>query len=73
MLSGVAPKDRTRHTQGKVAGASTRGTCQLRGDTLKMSEVLSASEITEDRGPKWILGDQTELRDNLAVYQGKHI
>ena len=36
--------------------------CQLRGDTLKMSETLSASEVIEDRGPKWILGgsDRTQ-------------
>ena len=35
---------------------------------LKTFEALSASEIKEDRGP--IPGDQTELRDNLAVYRG---
>ena len=40
----------------------------LRGDILKTYEVLSAIDRTRDRGPKWILGDQTELRDNLAVY-----
>ena len=75
ILSGVAPKDRTKHARGGALGAKrgARGMRWLRGDTLKTSEALSASGKTEDRGSKWILGDQTELRDNLAVYQGKCI
>ena len=69
-MSGVAPKDRTKHVQSEAAGArqGTQRTRQQKGDTLKTSEAISTSEITEDRGPKWILGDQTELRDNLAIY-----
>ena len=69
-LSGVAPKDRTKHAWSSAPGAKQYawGTCWLRGDTLKTSEALSTRDITEDRCLKWILGDQMELRDNLAVY-----
>ena len=44
--------------------------CQLKGDTLETSEALSARGKTRDRGLKWILVDQTKLKDNLAIYKG---
>ena len=71
-VSGVTPKVRTKHVRCEAAGArwGTWGMCQLKGDTLETSEALSARGKTRDRGLKWILVDQTKLKDNLAIYKG---